>query len=944
MTHLPFHTTLSRAIPRIGRILEERNVRRLAGKAREGHPDAVQRLIELSRGNLEKNCQKIIHDALSSLSQSSAIDAFCQSILQDENSFLEEIARNHEYVPSDEELRPLYLVCIDRWDIPGLPEERSSYAIFREAFMRAPGPVKKRVCEKMRKGGWTHLLYYDLIINPIESTHPDLRIQDWDALIDVLEDGDRNSDLWSLLFCVPPSQAFRILEGLQKRKWIPSSPTDRLRWNYLLRRLHPISTFRAPAVNLWRESPFGDITILSELKGRNLLATGNEQGYVAYWSTSDGAFLTSVLLHTDRVNCLASSSHGSLLASGDQKGRVQLSQYPDNAILGTWSCTGGVRFLRFTQDDHYLLSVDEYGIVIVWDIQTHDIRETFDTKQGKLSWVEIAHNKELSRYYLVTGSEDEIRLFEIPCGTLRASLTHRNKRSTSYHLGQDESILFVGYSDSTIRLYKVPDLSSDIVLRGHKADVTALNDVCGGGTILASGSADGMICLWDLPAGSLRTTIRTHTGAIYQLKGLIGVPKLLSGSDDGTVRIWQVPEGSPSGTIQDPTHRVISFTISFDESVLVTQGTNHNIRLWSLVDSRPYGTLWNLPETVSALALHPDGDQLVSSGENRILYLRSLEDGHLIRTIPMDTGKIASLAFLPEGRLASGGDDRMIHLWDLRTGDRLTTLQGSKGSIFALAVDPAGTRIAGAGWDEIVRIWNPSDGSLFAEMKGHSSLIRTLCFSPDGKTLASAGNDGNLILWNAHTGEQLFRFRGHRGVISSLSFTPDGHFLISGGWDGTVCIWNPQTGTLCRELDETAKKITHVTVAPDGTIAGTGHQDGTIRFWSLYDGTMVLTLLGHTGAVVTLACTEDRVVSGGEDGLVKAWSLPWAKPLSLATPQDLGSIQALSPNILPGVDAEHSRTFLEALVRGKVYYDIEIESITYPQGEYDIEIGSEWLP
>jgi WD40 repeat protein len=941
MIHKRIQSGLSRAFPFIGRPLQERNIRLLARQAKEGDADAVRRLIALRMDELETPLQLIVHDALSSLSHPSAIDAFCQCILWNENSVLEEMARNHEYVPSDEGLRMLFLVCTDRWDDSALLSGNSVYALFRRAFIQAPDPVKRRVREKIRIRGWTHLLYYDLLVTPMESAKPDLSVQDWNVLIRELIDTGRNVDLWSLLFCAPPSQSYRILKELQKQGWNPPSPTDRLLWNDILKCQHPLSTFRPPVMTFWRENPFGEITCLSELVGENMLVSGNGHGSIAYWTLPEGNFLTGLPLHATRVVCISSSPDGVMLASGDHAGTVQLSRSADGVILGSWSCRTEIRFLRFTPDVKYLLIVDKDGWIYVWDIQNRAILERFDTQQERLSWFEIVERREKTGYYLIVGYDTGIHLFEVPGGVRKASLSFRTRRSTSFYLSSDGAILFVGFSDSTIRLYRIPDLSSNTaVLKGLGAEITALAETSGG-TILASGSLDGIICIWDMPAGSLREAIRTHAGAIYQLKGLIQSPKLVSGSDDGIIRVWHLPDGSPSGTIQDPAYRIRSFMVSSDESLLVTQGTNHNTRLWSLVDFRPYGTLRNLPETVSALAIQPDGEYLVSSGGDRILYIRNLKDGHLVRTIPTDTGRIACLTFLPEGRhLAYGGDDRMIHLLDLQTGDRLTTLQGSKGTIFALAVNPQGTKVAGAGWDEIVRVWNRADGSLVLEMKGHSSVIRGLCFSPGGTNLASAGNDGSIILWNADTGEIIARLHGHKGVVSCLAFTPDEEFLISGGWDGKVCVWNSRTGILCRELDEQVGKITQIVVCSDGSTVVAGYQDGTLRFWSLYDGTMVLTLWGHTGSVTALAASKEMILSGGEDGVVKAWSLPWVKPLALATPQDLGSIQSLSTAIVPGADAA-SREFLEALVRGKVCYDIETESIAYPQGEYDIEIVSE---
>jgi WD40 repeat protein len=940
MTRKRAYSRILAASSSISRMVQRRTARQVADRAQAGDPSAVQRLIAMLTSNSDEELQNIIKDALSSLTQPNTIDALCQSILAMDCPVLEQIARHQEYMPSDEGSRALFLICIDRWHHYELPEGESVSVPLRKAFIQAPDAVKSRVREKIRRNGLGHLLYDDLVLCPTASVRPDLSGQDWDIIVQELQDEGRNDDLWSLLFCVPPYNSLMILRNLQKKGWNPSSLSDRKFWNEILLHQSNLSIFRPPVNVSWRENRNGEMTSLSVMPGGNLLASGNMKGVISLWTLPEGNFLTTRVMHVDRVDHLIFSRDASLLASADRTGIVHVSCSTDLTIQGTFTCPRGVQYLRFTPDGRQLMSVDSSGNVKVWDIQKHTILNRFDTYQRNIIWLDIVMGSDGS-LYLITGSETIICLFVLAGGELRSTLHHRTKRSTSFSTSGDGSMLFIGFSDSTIRCYQIPDLSPINILRGHEVEVTALTEAAGG-LLLVSGSANGMICLWDLPAGTLRTTIRTHGGAIYHLKSCLHNTKLVSGGNDGTVRLWHLPDGSPSGTFQDPEHHIRSFIITSDESLLITQGDNQETRLWSMVDARPYGALRSAPEYISALVIHPEEEILVSAGSDRILYVRTLGDGSLVKTIAIDTGKITSLAFLPDGKyLASGGDDRMIHLWDIQTGNRMRSLQGSKGTISAIAINPDGTLIAGGGWDEVIRLWNPSDGSLRGEMKGHSSAITALCFSPDGKILASTGNDSSILLWNFRTHEHIFRLHGHKGVISCLAFTPNGQFLLSGGWDKKVCVWNPDTGALCRVLDGNPEKITQLTISSDGSTVIAGCQDGTIRFWSLYDGMLSLTLWGHTGAITALAGAKNRIISGGEDGFIKSWTLPWVKPLALATPQDLFSVQYLMADKVNSREADLSGAFLEALIRGKVRYDIETEAIAYPCGEFDIEIALE---
>jgi WD40 repeat protein len=110
-------------------------------------------------------------------------------------------------------------------------------------------------------------------------------------------------------------------------------------------------------------------------------------------------------------------------------------------------------------------------------------------------------------------------------------------------LSGDSGLVASGSEDGTVRLWEAGSGRPLATLQGHSGGVESVA-LSRDGTLLASGGQDGAIKLWEVPDGRPLATLQGHSGAVWSvaLSGNGGL--VASGSVDGTVRLWETPSGT----------------------------------------------------------------------------------------------------------------------------------------------------------------------------------------------------------------------------------------------------------------------------------------------------------------------------------------------------------------------------------------------------------------
>src|SRR6266516_1716428 len=436
----------------------------------------------------------------------------------------------------------------------------------------------------------------------------------------------------------------------------------------------------------------------------------------------------------------------------------------------------------------------------------------------------------------------------------------------------DEQMLATGSWDGMIKLWNLEN-GALLWLGQHTGSIHRLAFTPDGHT-LASGGDDAVIRLWDVSTGKPLQTLSSQSSPIYALAWSPDGCLLAGGRFDGSIHLWEMQGGQAaqpgaSRILTGHSGPVWSLAFAPDRCTLASGSFDRTVRLWDVERLEVRETLAGHTAPVNTVAWSPDGRWLSSGSRDQTIWLWDVERASSRTTFHGHTAVVHDLAFLPDGRsLLSGSEDGSLRVWDVERGQGARVIQVYGVTLYDVAWNPAGTGLASAGSDTLVTMWESNGRTPLRLLRGHSWIAYGVAWSPDGRRLSSSGLDNAIQVWDATTGAlvQTLHDPNHPDTsFFGIEWSPDGMFLAAGSYQQEVQVGEVSTGTRRWVGRGQPTTIRRVAWSPGGKQLASCDYDGSVFLWEAATAAQQARLQGHRGMVMCVAWSPDgtRLASGG---------------------------------------------------------------------------------
>ncbi len=411
------------------------------------------------------------------------------------------------------------------------------------------------------------------------------------------------------------------------------------------------------------------------------LAVADRSGSIRLQSLANQGFRRLESSQRSLVISLAFSADGKRLAAGREENGLTVWDTASGRIIADFTDHDGpVSYVDFCLDDQTLVGCDGKRSLWTRRLERQSPRRALAGFYGQIDSVSLSPDRQI---LAASRRNRPVSIWDLATGTRRGSYQPNSRFVEQITFTPDGQSLILRCADAQIRVWRIqgsPGLCRR--LTGHSKEAWTLA-FSPNGKILASGSDDHTIKLWDVAAGRELLSLPGHESTVTALAFFPDGNRLASVSLDQTLRIWTLSTDALDGHVSARSDllaryddRLFALALTRDGKHLAVAGDGGTIHIWDMGASREINQFEGHKDTVHALAYSPNGAFLVSASQDKTVRFWESRTGKQLDKRSLDAG-VRAAAFSADGKLlAAGGVPRVVTIWSTNTQDIHAKLLG----------------------------------------------------------------------------------------------------------------------------------------------------------------------------------------------------------------------------------------------------------------------------
>ena len=644
----------------------------------------------------------------------------------------------------------------------------------------------------------------------------------------------------------------------------------------------------------------------------SILVSGGQDNTIHLWDPKSGKHNATLNRHKGPVDVLAFSPDGLTLASGGSDGTIQFWNTKTSQHKTTVTHTQH-RFPIALTSDGKTFATEDYGEILLWDFDTHQLKRRLTGHSGQISSIIFSQNGTTLASFSLSRRHRELMLWNVNTGKQQVTFTDELSTITSRTLSPDGKTLAVGRPDNQVELWNTLTGQHKATLKKHTNSVSAMT-FSPDGRLLATSDSGKTIHLWGTFAAQHIATFTTEYGSINALAfspdssvlasvtsngihllnletgnsistfrhgsvdTLAFTPDgrtLASGSSDTTIRLWDTQTGRLKDTLIGHTGAITSLTFFTPANTLDAANTEHSSSTQTettLASVSEDGTvlLWNIKpivDTTAVVKIAPDLVESPALGEQLKINVNVTDANNITGfqvTIDFDTTALRYISSENGGFLPGDVHIDTEVVYPNRVKLESTTSTGlgiGNGPLASLMFKVIARKPSTISIPRV--ILEKSDGSISHPLAVASSIVAPP--SPDGSTAdytQFALPDGAIA-------------RLGKGKVNDIKISPDKTILAVAGSVG-IWLYDTKSGNELALLTGHTEPVSVIVFSRQGNLLVSGSYDGKLRLWNPHTHQLLMILnagdrIGYNKIGAVAFSPDGRTLANGIGDDIQLW-------------------------------------------------------------------------